>query len=94
MYCQSCGSQISESAAFCGGCGVRISASPTVHVDNVYEGKWSQIIGAALFLVGLLAMLGSYKSGDSTAATWYLLLAAIGLLVYMAGRVRHWYHAE
>ena len=72
-----------------------LESSP-VTVKNVYVGKKMQILGIVIFLfcgVGGCAVLLNSRA-DSTTGGWCLLGAIIGLVLYIIGRFRHWYHAE
>lgn len=93
-FCSSCGKQIGDSVAFCRYCGhgtAAATAAPAtnrVTVKNVYAGKNLQIVGVIIFLFCAVGAL------ISDHGAFMALGAAIGLGVYLAGRINHWYHAE
>jgi len=67
----------------------------TVTIRNPYVGKNLQILGALVFLAGLFWSCGCVLSREeSLNIGWPLLLAAAGLVCYLVGKVKHWYHAE
>jgi uncharacterized membrane protein YvbJ len=100
MFCPKCGKQIDESDRFCRYCGNGAAHAPQqpvepgnpVTIKNPYSGKNKQILGMLIFIVCVIAALA--ESGNDTAMWLSLLGAAIGLVIYLAGRVSHWYHAE
>jgi uncharacterized membrane protein YvbJ len=108
MYCAACGKQVAEEDAFCRNCGAsqkpgatqsasppQVSTPDQVTVRNPYIGKNIQIFGVLLFIVGVLWSYGcaSLKRQDNNAG-WPLLLSLAGLVCFLVGRVKHWYHSE
>jgi len=70
-----------------------------VTVRNVYEGKNTVVVGLLIFFVGLFILMGSCVAGvNGGDNSWPLgigaLLSISGLIIYLVGRFKHWYHAE
>jgi len=107
MFCPACGKQVDESDAFCRACGKSTgpappvasvqSASPTqVQVKNVYAGKKQQLVGGIIFVIGLFVMIGSCAEASpdnaGTGWAWTWLVPLFGLLRWLSGGIKHWWH--
>ncbi len=65
-----------------------------VTIKNPYIGKNYQIIGIVLFIFCGIGSCATIQSKDSVASGILALGAGAGLVMYLVGRFKHWYHAE
>jgi hypothetical protein len=72
----------------CPNCGKEFAK---VDVSNPRRGKNRQLVGIAMFLLGLVGFFGSNSGFGLLSSAGFII---VGGAVYLSGRIQHWYHAE
>lgn len=93
MYCSGCGNDVGADAAFCTRCGMKANAVGTrVHitVTNPRVGKGQQL-GGCLLIIFAVVLAGSGIHDAGTGAVVGLIFLA-GVVLWIIGRGRHWWH--
>jgi uncharacterized membrane protein YvbJ len=97
VVCPRCGSAVKEGADFCPACGkVQFAAQPErtssgddLKLRNPYAGKNEQILGLAIFVVGLLWSFGAtVASQGHTDYTWPIVTMLAGAVLGGIGKLR------
>mgnify|MGYP003439999925 CR=1 FL=1 len=91
--CQECNTQVSSLAAACPHCGAPISqrsdaiaaATPiTTTQQTAKRFKGGMLAGAALLIAGVVTVIAGEPIGG--------MIALLGLIVYIAYRIKAWWH--
>lgn len=103
-FCAHCGVQISDAQHFCANCGQRIGAPaieqsiPTppdsTTITNPHVGKMMMLIGGLIMLGGCVTILGGFSAQSGAARGFGILFFFVGIAVYLAGKLQHWWSWE
>lgn len=88
IQCPECKKEVSDKAQFCPSCGYAIGA--TVVEQTSKKWKRLQLIGAFLLVVGVITLIGGYKSSGGLITA--LLLNVAGLILVVYARTQTWWH--
>lgn len=99
MHCTQCGTIYADGARFCSSCGTSLGVAPrSVDISNFRSGKRTQAAGCAIAIFSAIAWIvaatGNIDPAPSTAMNVWGLIFICGLVTWLSGKVKHWYHAE